>query len=71
MLVKRKGITISRQIMDDQMLHPGATGELTGLVNDLPIQERLFGDSNVIGIRVEIDRSRIVAHQQGFDDGLT
>ncbi|CZV59372.1 Uncharacterised protein [Enterobacter hormaechei] len=44
---------------------------LTGLVNDLPIQEWLFGDSDVIGIRVEIDRSRIVAHQQGFDDGLT
>ena len=44
---------------------------LTGLVNDLAIQERLFGDGDVIGIRVEVDRPRIVAHQQGFNDGLT
>ena len=28
-LVKRKGITISRQLMDDQRLFPEATGALT------------------------------------------
>ena len=42
MLVKRKGITISRQIMDDQMLHPGATGELTGLLNDLVVAGKII-----------------------------
>jgi fructose-1,6-bisphosphatase I len=31
---KRLGITVSRQIMDSQKLHPEATGELSGLLND-------------------------------------
>ncbi|MNT03085.1 hypothetical protein D3C72_1376050 [compost metagenome] len=44
---------------------------LPGLVNDLPVQERLFGDGDIVGIGIEIDSARIVTHQQGFDDGLT
>ena len=43
---------------------------LTGLVHDLTVQERLFRNGNVVGVGVEIDRTRIVAHQQGFDNGL-
>ena len=51
MLVKRKGITISRQIMDDQMLHPGATGELTGLLNDLVVAGKISSaEVNMAGL---------------------
>ena len=51
MLVKRKGITISRQIMDDQMLHPGATGELTGLLNDLVVAGKIISaEVNMAGL---------------------
>ena len=51
MLVKRKGITISRQIMDDQMLHPGATGELTGLLNDLAVAGKITSaEVNMAGL---------------------
>ena len=51
MLVKRKGITISRQILDDQMLHPGATGELTGLLNDLVVAGKIISaEVNMAGL---------------------
>ena len=51
MLVKRKGITISRQIMDDQMRHPGATGELTGLLNDLVVAGKIISaEVNMAGL---------------------
>ncbi|NLB05417.1 MAG: class 1 fructose-bisphosphatase [Desulfobulbaceae bacterium] len=51
MLVKRKGITISRQIMDDQMLPPGATGELTGLLNDLVVAGKIISaEVNMAGL---------------------
>ena len=51
MLVKRKGITISRQIMDDQMPHPGATGELTGLLNDLVVAGKIISaEVNMAGL---------------------
>ena len=51
MLVKRKGITISRQIMDDHMLHPGATGELTGLLNDLVVAGKIISaEVNMAGL---------------------
>lgn len=51
MLVKRKGITISRLIMDDQMLHPGATGELTGLLNDLVVAGKIISaEVNMAGL---------------------
>jgi len=51
MLVKRKGITVSRQIMDDQMLHPGATGELTGLLNDLVVAGKIISaEVNMAGL---------------------
>ncbi len=32
---KRKGVTVSRQIMDCQLLHPEATGELTACSYEL------------------------------------
>ncbi len=44
---------------------------LTGLIDDLAVQERLFGNGNVVCVGVEIDRARIVTHQQGFDNRLT
>ena len=44
---------------------------LAGLIDDLAVQERLFRDGDIVGIGVEIDRARIVTHQQGFDYRLT
>ena len=51
MLAKRKSITTSRQILDDQMLHPGATGELTGLLNDLVVAGKIISaEVNMAGL---------------------
>jgi len=51
MLEKRKGITVSRQIMDDQLLHPEATGELTGLLNDLVVAGKIISaEVNMAGL---------------------
>ena len=51
MLAKRKGITVSRQIMDDQRLHPEATGELTGLLNDLVVAGKIISaEVNMAGL---------------------
>src|SRR5665647_367394 len=50
-LAKRKGITVSRQIMDDQLLHPEATGELTGLLNDLVVAGKIINaEVNMAGL---------------------
>jgi fructose-1,6-bisphosphatase I len=50
-LVKRKGITISRQIMDDQLLHPEATGALTGLLSDLVVAGKIISvEVNMAGL---------------------
>ncbi len=51
MLAKRKGITISRQIMDDQRLHPEATGQLTGLLSDLVVASKIISaEVNMAGL---------------------
>lgn len=51
MSAKRKGITVSRQIMDDQLLHPEATGELTGLLNDLVVAGKIISaEVNMAGL---------------------
>ena len=51
MLAKRKGITVSRQIMDDQLLHPEATGELTSLLNDLVVAGKIISaEVNMAGL---------------------
>nr|WP_320011933.1 class 1 fructose-bisphosphatase [uncultured Desulfobulbus sp.] len=51
MLSKRKGITVSRQIMDDQQMHPDATGELTGLLNDLVVAGKIISaEVNMAGL---------------------
>ncbi len=48
---KRKGITVSRQIMDCQMLHPEATGELTGLLNELIVAAKIISaEVNMAGL---------------------
>ena len=44
---------------------------LAGLIDNLTVQERLFRDGDIVGIGVEIDRSRVITHQQGFDNRLT
>ncbi len=50
-LVKRKGITISRQLMDDQLLHPEATGALTGLLSDLVVAGKIISSEvNMAGL---------------------
>jgi fructose-1,6-bisphosphatase I len=51
MLIKRKGITVSRQIMDDQLLHPQATGELTGLLTELVVAGKIISaEVNMAGL---------------------
>ncbi|PIE59100.1 MAG: class 1 fructose-bisphosphatase [Desulfobulbus propionicus] len=51
MLVRRKGITVSRQILDDQLLHPDATGELTGLLYDLVVAGKIISSEvNMAGL---------------------
>ncbi len=50
-LVKRKGITISRQIMDDQQLHPEATGALTAVLSDLVVAGKIISaEVNMAGL---------------------
>ncbi|MNC41590.1 hypothetical protein D3C75_903640 [compost metagenome] len=41
---------------------------LPGVIHNLAIQERLFGDLHVVNIGIKIDGTRIVTHQQsGYD----
>ncbi|MCI5147267.1 MAG: class 1 fructose-bisphosphatase, partial [Candidatus Electrothrix sp. AR3] len=48
---KRKGITVSRQIMDSQQTHPEATGELTGLLNELIVAGKIISaEVNMAGL---------------------
>lgn len=48
---KRKGITVSRQIMDSQLEHPEATGELTGLLNELIVAGKIISaEVNMAGL---------------------
>ncbi|HHD57035.1 MAG TPA: class 1 fructose-bisphosphatase, partial [Desulfobulbaceae bacterium] len=48
---KRKGITVSRQIMDSQLLHPEATGELTGLLSELIVAGKIISaEVNMAGL---------------------
>ncbi len=50
-MAKRKGITVSRQILDSQKLHPHATGELTGLLNDLVVAGKIISaEVNMAGL---------------------
>ena len=50
-MAKRKGITVSRQLMDSQMLHPEATGELTGLLNELIVAGKIISaEVNMAGL---------------------
>jgi fructose-1,6-bisphosphatase I len=48
---KRKGITVSRQLMDSQRMHPEATGELTGLLNELIVAAKIISaEVNMAGL---------------------
>jgi fructose-1,6-bisphosphatase I len=48
---KRLGVTVSRQIMDSQKLHPGATGELSGLLNELIVAAKIISaEVNMAGL---------------------
>ncbi|GAB4339717.1 MAG: class 1 fructose-bisphosphatase [Desulfobulbaceae bacterium] len=48
---KRLGVTVSRQIMDSQKLHPEATGELTGLLNELIVAAKIISaEVNMAGL---------------------
>ena len=45
------GITVSRHIMDLQRMHPGATGELTGLLNELIVAAKtISAEVNMAGL---------------------
>lgn len=44
-------VTTSRQIMDSQRLHPGATGELSGLLNELIVAAKIISaEVNMAGL---------------------
>lgn len=48
---KPLGITVSRHIMDSQRLHPEATGDLTGLLNDLIVAAKtISAEVNMAGL---------------------
>lgn len=48
---KRLGVTVSRQIMDSQKLHPEATGELSGLLNELIVAAKIISaEVNMAGL---------------------
>lgn len=50
-MAKRKGITVSRQIMDSQLLYPEATGELTGLLSELIVAGKIISaEVNMAGL---------------------
>ncbi len=45
------GITVSRQIMDSQRMHPGATGELSGLLSELIVAAKVISaEVNMAGL---------------------
>lgn len=48
---KRLGVTVSRQIMDSQRLHPEATGELSGLLSELIVAAKIISaEVNMAGL---------------------
>ncbi|NOX81116.1 MAG: class 1 fructose-bisphosphatase [Deltaproteobacteria bacterium] len=48
---KRLGVTISRQIMDSQRLHPQATGDLSGLLSELIVAAKIISaEVNMAGL---------------------
>jgi len=50
-MAKRKGITVSRQLMDSQQMHPEATGELTGLLSELIVAAKIISaEVNMAGL---------------------
>jgi len=64
---KRKGITVSRQIMDSQRSHPEATGELTGLLNDLIVAAKIISSEvNMAGLAGILGQSGQINIQGDF-----
>jgi fructose-1,6-bisphosphatase I len=48
---KRLGVTVNRQIMDRQRLHPEATGDLSGLLNELIVAAKIISaEVNMAGL---------------------
>ena len=41
-----------------------------GVIHHLTIEERLFGDLNIIDVGIEVNGVGVIAHQQRFDDRL-
>ena len=40
------------------------------VIQHLAVQERLLADLDIVGVGIEVDRTRIVTHQQRADDRL-
>ena len=59
-----------QQIVGKARGAPLPTNRCPGVIHHLAIEERLFGDLNVIDIGIEVDGVGVIAHQQGFDDRL-
>jgi fructose-1,6-bisphosphatase I len=51
MMTRHLGITVSRHIMDSQRLHPEATGDLSGLLNELIVAAKtISAEVNMAGL---------------------
>ena len=59
-----------QQIVGKARGAPLPANRCPGVIHHLAIEERLFGDLNVIDIGIEVDGVGVIAHQQGFDDRL-
>ena len=59
-----------QQIVGEARGAPLPANSLAGVIDHLAVQERLFGNLNVVGVGVKVDRAGVVTHQQRGNDGL-
>ncbi len=59
-----------QQIVGEARGTPLPANSLAGVIDHLAVQERFFGNLNVVGVGVKVDRAGVVTHQQRGDDGL-
>ncbi|MNZ72027.1 hypothetical protein D3C78_903960 [compost metagenome] len=59
------------QIVGEMRRTPFPTDWCAFVIQHLAVQERLFTDLDIVDVGIEIDRTRVVPHQQGADNRLT
>ncbi len=60
--------TVFQQIIREVACATFPANRLPGVVHHLTVKERFFRNRNIINVGIEIDRTRIVTHQQRFDN---